>query len=55
MQDRDEQLDKSAEEIKHALDDFRCASDSVASRFQPPRGGRSDPLAPRNSLGGPGH
>jgi hypothetical protein len=27
----------------HALDDFHCASDFVASRFQPPRGGRADP------------
>jgi len=35
------------EEINHALDDFCCASDSVASRFQLPRRRRPDSLAAR--------
>jgi hypothetical protein len=40
---------------KDALDDFRCASDSVASGFQPPRGWRPDPLAAGGRLGGVSH
>ena len=49
-----QQLDKS-EGDKHALDNFRCASDSVASGLQPARGRWSDPFIAGSSVGGLSH
>src|ERR1700734_3851465 len=39
---------------KYALDNFCCASDSLASRFQSPRGRRSDSYIAGGSVGGLG-
>lgn len=46
---------KMSKEKKYALDDFCGASDSLASRFQFPRGWRSYPLAAGGSVGGLGN
>jgi hypothetical protein len=48
----DEQMSKGDQ---HALDDFCCASDSVASWFQSPRGRRPDSLAAGYCSGGIDH
>jgi hypothetical protein len=40
---------------QRALDNFRCASDSVASWFQPPRGRQSNSLAAGGCAGGTRH
>jgi len=39
----------------HTLDNFHCAVDSMASRFQPPRGRRADPLTAGSSISGLSH